>query len=120
MYSDGKSEVDAYTPTDRSVSFGTLAKGTSWGRPRDMAGLGVNIGWISSSHAQYLGMGGVDGFVGDGHISAAPEGSLDVFYSYNIRKSYWLSGDYQRVTNPAFNSARGPVDIFNVKIHGEF
>jgi high affinity Mn2+ porin len=120
MYSDGKTEVDAYGPTDRSLSFGTLAKGNSWHRPQDFAGLAVNIGWISNIHAQYLGMGGVDGFIGDGHISAAPEGTMDAFYTYNIHKSYWLSGDYQRVTNPGMNSARGPVDIFNVKVHAEF
>jgi high affinity Mn2+ porin len=120
MYADGKTEVDAYTPTDRALSFGVLAKGNSWGRPQDYTGVAVNIGWISDVHARYLGMGGIDGFIGDGHISAAPEGTFDVFYTYNIHKSYWLSGDYQRVTNPAMNSARGPVDIFNVKVHAEF
>ncbi len=120
MYADGKTEVDAYTPTDRCASAGVLAKGTLWHRPQDMTGVGVNYGWISSAHAQYLRMGGIDGFIGDGYITAAAEGTLDVFYSLNIHKSYWLAGDYQRVVNPGFNSDRGPVDIFNIKIHGEF
>jgi len=65
-------------------------------------------------------MGGIDGFIGDGYITPASEGTLDVFYSLSIHKSYWLAGDYQRVTNPGFNSDRGPVDIFNIKIHAEF
>jgi high affinity Mn2+ porin len=120
MVSDGKSEVDAYTSTDRSVSFGSLARGTSWHRPNDVAGLALNLGWISSSHTQYLRLGGVDGFIGDGYITPASEVALDAFYSANYRKSFWVAGDYQRIINPAFNSDRGPVNIFSLKIHGEF
>ena len=120
MAADGKTEVDAYTSTDRSASFGTLARGSAWRRPLDIAGLGYNLGWISSPHRKYLALGGIDGFVGDGHIHAASERALDVFYSVNYRKSFWLSGDYQRVDNPAFNTDRGPVNIFSVKVHGEF
>jgi high affinity Mn2+ porin len=120
MYADGRSEVDAYTSDDRSATFAVLAKGSAWSRPKDVVGIGTNIGWISNIHAKYLGMGGVDGFVGDGAISAAAEESLDMFYSAAFRKVYWLSGDYQHVAHPGFNSARGPVNIFTVRIHGEF
>jgi len=120
MYADGKTEVDAYTSTDRSVSTGLLAKGTLWSRPRDVTGVGVHLGWISKAHSEYLGLGGIDGFVGDGKINPGSEGALDVFYSLNFHKSFWLAGDYQHVTNPGFNADRGPVSLFLVKIHGEF
>lgn len=120
MISDGKEEVDAYTSTDRSLAFGVLAKGASWLRPRDLAGLGVGLGWISKAHADYLQLGGIDGFVGDGRINPAAETALDAFYSFNVHKVFWLSGDYQRITNPGFNSDRGPVNIFSIKVHGEF
>ena len=120
MYSDGRAEVDAYTSTDRSVSLGLLAKGSSWSRPLDIAGAGMNIGWISQAHADYLRLGGIDAFIGDGFISAAPETAFDVFYDLNLRKFLWISGDYQRVLNPAFNSDRGPVNIFGTRIHVEF
>ena len=120
MYSDGKTEVYAYTSTDRSATVGVLAKGTSWSRPRDLTGLGENIGWISDIHAKYLGMGGIDGFIGDGAITAASERSVDLFYSANFRKIYWLTGDYQHISNPGFNAARGPVNVFTVRVHGEF
>ena len=121
MYSDGKTEVDAYTSTDRSASFGALAKGSLWSRPKDVAGMGVNLGWISKAHAEYLRLGGIDGFIGDGSIKPAMETGLDVFYSVYVRKLFfWLTGDYQRVMNPAFNADRGPVNIFGVRIHGEF
>jgi len=120
MISDGKTEVDAYTSTDRSFSFGVLATGSSWSRPRDITGVGVNLGWISKAHADYLQLGGIDGFIGDGRIHPASETALDAFYSFNYLKSFWLSGDYQRIVNPAFNSDRGPLNVFSLKVHGEF
>ncbi len=120
MYSDGQTEVDAYTATDRSASFGVLARGSAWSRAGDVAGVGVNLGWISKAHADYLRLGGVDGFIGDGTIKTGMESSFDMFYSVNFRKSFWLSGDYQRIINPAFNADRGPFNVFSVKIHGEF
>jgi high affinity Mn2+ porin len=120
MVSDGRTEVDAYTSTDRSASFGTLARGSAWSRPADLAGVGFNLGWISQPHAEYLRLGGVDGFIGDGSIKPAVESALDVFYSMNLRKSLWLSADYQHVIHPAFNADRGPVNIFSARIHAEF
>jgi hypothetical protein len=120
MVSDGKTEVDAYTATDRSASFGVLAKGSSWSRSRDLAGVGVNLGWISREHAEYLRSGGVDGFIGDGSIKPGMESAVDLFYSVSLRKAFWLTGDFQHIANPAFNADRGPVNVFSVKIHGEF
>jgi high affinity Mn2+ porin len=120
MYADGKTEVYAYTSTDRSATLGVLAKGSSWSRPKDFVGIGGNLGWISDIHAKYLGMGGIDGFVGDGAITAGAEKSLDLFYSANFAKIYWLTGDYQHIANPGFNAARGPLNVFTVRIHGEF
>jgi high affinity Mn2+ porin len=52
-------------------------------------------------------MGGADGFVGDGAIAAGAERSLDLFYSAHFRGVYWLTGDYQHLTNPGFNAAVG-------------
>ena len=101
-------------------SFGMLAKGSSWSRPRDVLGAGANFGWLSKAHVEYLRLCGIDGFVGDGRIKPATESALDVFYSFNFQKVFWLSGDYQHVTNPGFNKDRGPVNVFSVRIHGEF
>ena len=120
MYSDGKTEVDAYTSADRSASVGMLAKGSLWRRPRDVAGVGVNLGWISKVHAEYLSMGGVDGFVGDGAIRPGAETSFDAFYSVAARRWLWLTGDYQHIVNPGFNQDRGPVNVFTLRLHGEF
>lgn len=120
MYSDGQTEVYSFTSTDRSISLGTLGRGSLWRRPRDYFGLGFGIGWISEAHAQYLGMGGIDGFVGDGRIDPAAESVFEVFYGVNLHSSIWISGDYQHITNPAYNADRGPVDIFGARFHAEF
>jgi high affinity Mn2+ porin len=120
MYSDGRTEVDAYNPADRSISVGSVAKGTLWHRPFDVAGLGFGMSWISSSHAQYLAMGGVDGFVGDGRLRQAGEGVVDAFYSVNLLKAIWVSADYQFLWNPGFNADRGPVNILGGRVHAEF
>jgi hypothetical protein len=85
-----------------------------------VTGIGSGLSWISSIHAQYLAMGGVDGFVGDGHLRQAAEGVFEVFYSVNLLKALWLTADYQYLWNPGFNADRGPVNIFGTRAHAEF
>ena len=120
MHSDGHTEVEAYDSADRSASVGTAVKGTLWGQPLDSAGLGFGTSWISAIHAQYLKMGGVDGFIGDGALTQANENMTEVFYSRHIARSIYLSFDYQRVWNPGYNAVRGPVNLFGGKFHVEF
>ena len=120
MYSDGRTEVYAYNPADRSLSLGAVAKGSSWRRPFDVAGIGGGLAWISRAHADYLDLGGVDGFVGDGHLRQAAEGTFEAFYSVNLFRALWVTADYQHLWNPGFNADRGPVDILGGRVHAEF
>ncbi len=120
MIADGQTEVDAYNPADRSISLGVLGKGTSWHRPFDLVGAGFGMSWISAAHARYLAMGGVDGFIGDFGLRQAPEGIVELFYSFNFARAIWLSADFQHLWNPAFNADRGPVEIIGTRIHAEF
>jgi len=120
MVSDGNTEVYSFTSADQSLSFGALAQGSLWGRPKDYAGVGMGFGWISKAHAQYLALGGTDGFIGDGKIRAAAESVFEVFYSYKLPRVVWLSADYQLINHPAYNADRGPVHIFGVRAHAEF
>jgi high affinity Mn2+ porin len=121
MYADGQSEVDAYDSADASLSFGAVARGSLWGRPFDVAGIGFETSFITKIHAKFLAMGGVDGFVGDGHLRQAPEGLFEVFYSVNLLKAMWLAADYQLIWNPGYNADRpGPIHIPGVKFHAEF
>jgi high affinity Mn2+ porin len=120
MYSDGQTEVYSYTSTDRSISFGAIARGTVWKRRGDSVGLGWSQGWISQIHAEYLNMGGIDGFIGDGKINQAPEGVIEAYYSLSLGSSAWFTADYQHIYNPAFNADRGPVNILGGRVHVEF
>ena len=120
MYSDGMTEVYSYTSTDRSISLGALVKGKRWHREKDLFGIGFAQGWLSSSHVAYLGMGGIDGFIGDGAINYRPERVVDIFYSFSVLSSVWLSADYQHIENPAYNADRGPVNIYGARAHVEF
>jgi high affinity Mn2+ porin len=120
MYSDGKTEVEAYDSADRSISVGSVVRGTKWRRPLDSVGVGFATSFISAMHAKYLAMGGVDGFIGDGALTKSNEVMTEVYYSKHIVKSIFASLDYQRVWNPAYNAARGPVNLFGGKFHVEF
>jgi hypothetical protein len=120
MFADGETEVQAYTSSDRSVSLGVLAQGSLWKRPMDVAGVGGAMAWISAHHADYLALGGVDGFIGDGAITPGPESVIEAFYSVNLLKVLWLTFDYQHLINPAFNQKRGPVNVFAGRVHAEF
>jgi high affinity Mn2+ porin len=112
MYSDGQTEVYSFVSSDRSVSGGVLARGTSWHRPHDLTGLAVAVSWLSQAHIDYLRLGGVDGFLGE-HV-------VEAFYSVNFLSSLWLTFDYQHIQNPAYNSDRGPAEVLSGRLHAEF
>jgi hypothetical protein len=120
MYSDGQTEVDAFNAADRSLSVGAVANGAGWHRRFDAAGAGFGMSWISQVHAQYLAMGGVDGFIGDGNLRQAGEGIVDFFYSVNFLKAIWLTADYQHLWHPGYNADRGPVEVLSGRVHAEF
>jgi hypothetical protein len=120
MKSDGRSEVDAFESADSSLALAALVKGTRWKRAQDSVGIGFAQNWISSAHANFLGMGGVDAFIGDGRIRNRPERAFELFYNLGLTKFFWLTLDYQRVENPAYNADRGPVTIYGFRLHAEF
>lgn len=120
MWSDGKAEVDAFDSADRDASIGATATGALWRRPLDRAGIGFETTWISASHARYLEMGGIDDFIGDGRLRAAPEELFESFYSVNFFRALWLAADYQIVFNPAYNADRGPENVIGGRVHAEF
>lgn len=120
LWADGQSEVQAYTPADRSASAGALATGGAWGRPRDVAGAALGASWISTPHAEYLALGGVDGFVGDGALRRGAEVEAEILYAVGVLPGVWVTADYQRVWNPGFNADRGPVDVLGARIHAQY
>ena len=120
MKSDGRAEVDAFESADSSAALALLVRGTRWARAQDSIGVGLAEDWISAAHANYLGMGGVDAFIGDGRLRAAPERAFEVFYNAALAKALWLTLDFQQVRHPAYNADRGPLNIYGLRLHTEF
>jgi carbohydrate-selective porin OprB len=120
MKTDGRTETVAFTEVDDSFSSGFLFKGNLWGRTQDTVGLSLMQNRLSSHRRQFLEAGGISFFIGDGGINYKPETIFEGFYSLGISKSIWLTGDYQRIQNPAYNASRGPVNVFAFRFHAEF
>jgi high affinity Mn2+ porin len=75
---------------------------------------------LSKIHREYLAQGGLDFMIGDGRINYHQEQIFETYYSARISKNIWTSLDYQYIINPAYNSDRGPVNIYGVRLHMEF
>jgi high affinity Mn2+ porin len=120
MKSDGKTETEAFTETDGSLSLGAVTKGTRWGRAKDTVGVGYLVNSISSERRNYLAAGGISFFLGDGNLNYAPEREFEIYYSMNVWKDLYVTADYQHMWNPGYNADRGPVDFGALRFHVEF
>jgi len=105
---------------NRSLSGGLSIKGARWGRPNDVIGIGGAINGISQDYRDFLAAGGLGVLVGDGALNYRRERVLEAYYAYALTKAITLTGDYQFITNPAYNADRGPVHVFSGRLHGEF
>jgi high affinity Mn2+ porin len=119
-WNDGKTEIMAFTDIDASLSLGASIKGTRWGRPDDVIGIGGAINALSRDHRDFLAAGGLGPLIGDGQLNYRRERILESYYAYALNKQLTLTGDYQLITNPAYNADRGPVSVFSGRLHGEF
>jgi high affinity Mn2+ porin len=120
MKTNGHYETYAFTEVDNSFSGGAVLKGSRWGRAHDTLGLAWMCNGLSAQRRQFLQAGGVSFFIGDGALNYRPEKILEAFYSLQVNKFLWLTGDYQRIQNPAFNASRGPVNVYALRLHAEF
>jgi high affinity Mn2+ porin len=117
----GQEEVWQFTDIDRSLSGGLQLKGTSWNRSGDTVGLAGIIDGLSSAHRDFLAAGGLGPLIGDGKLPHyAVEGVIETYYDAEVIKGVHLAADYQFVANPAYNSDRGPVNIFAARFHFQF
>jgi high affinity Mn2+ porin len=119
-WNDGKTEIMAFTDIDASLSLGTSIKGTKWGRPDDVIGLGGAINSLSRDHRDFIAAGGLGPLIGDGALNYRRERILETYYAFALTKALTLTADYQLITNPAYNADRGPVHVFSGRFHGEF
>ena len=127
--SDGHTETMSFTEADNSMSVGLGMNGTSWTRPHDTIGISMMQNGLSSYRKNYLQNGGVSYFIGDTAypyagpnqtINYRPERIGEVYYNAMLVKNVLLGVNFQHIQNPAYNSARGPVNIASFRIHAEF
>jgi len=123
--SDGHTETMSFTEADNSISVGMGLNGTSWERPSDTVGISMMQNGLSSFRRGYLQAGGVSYFIGDyagptQTISYRPERIGEVYYNALVVKNVLAGLNFQHISNPAYNSARGPVNILSFRLHAEF
>jgi hypothetical protein len=119
-WDDGKTETWAFTEVDRSLTAGLSLKGTAWGRTQDRLGLACIQNGLAPDHIDYLVAGGLGFLIGDGRLNYAPERILEATYALASGRFFFVSLDFQRCWNPAYNADRGPVSLFALRCHGQF
>lgn len=118
-WADGKTETYAFTEIDRSISAGARIKGALWSRAEDELSIGIVGNALSQERRDYLAKGGISFFIGDGALDYRPETIVELLYMLRIVKWASVSIDWQHISNPAYNAARGPVDLGAVRLHVE-
>lgn len=120
MHTDGGTETYAFTEADQSFAAGLSLQGAGWGRAQDTLGLMLAQNGLSAQRRAYLEAGGISFFIGDGALGYQPETIFEIYYSVGLGRRVFLTLDYQRIQNPAYNADRGPVDFAGVRLHAEF
>ena len=120
-WADGNHEEWDNTDIDRSAELGVSVNGKLWGRADDTVGIAGVVNGISSAHVAYLNAGGLGIVIGDGQLPhPGLEQIIETYYSYAMSASTKLSFDYQFIANPAYNTDRGPVNVFAGRFHWQF
>jgi high affinity Mn2+ porin len=120
-WADGNVEPWDNTDIDHTVSGGVSIAGKQWGRPDDTLGVAGAINGISSAHEAYFNAGGLGIVIGDGMLPhPGLEQIIETYYSYSVSASTKVSFDYQFIANPAYNTDRGPVNVFGARYHWQF
>lgn len=119
-WSDGRNESFAYTELDRTAEAGVFSTGNRWHRANDRAGAAFIANGIVKSHQEYLASGGLGFLLGDGGLTYGPERIFEAFYTAHLWRGFFASADVQRIANPGYNRARGPVLVPGLRLHVDF
>ena len=119
-WSDGQSEAWTFADVDRTATLGLSIKGESWGRANDTVGLAGIINGISRVHREFLAAGGTGILAGDGSLDYGLEKIMEAYYDVAIWKTVHGAFDYQFISDPAYNRARGPVSVLGARLHWSF
>jgi high affinity Mn2+ porin len=119
-WQDGQTAAATFTDADWTVQLGLSVKGAEWHRPGDTFGICTNVVGASDAQIAFLKAGGTGILNGDGNLTYAPETSFETYYDFAIAKNFHFAFDYQFFADPAFNRDRGPVDVFQGRLHWEY
>jgi high affinity Mn2+ porin len=120
-WADGSVEPWDFTDIDRTLSGGFSFNGKNWGRPDDTIGIAGVINGIQGVHQEFFNAGGLGILIGDGQLPRPGfEQIIEAYYSYALNSSTRLTFDYQFLNNPAYNTDRGPVNAFAVRMRSAF
>jgi high affinity Mn2+ porin len=120
-WADGTREPWDFTDIDRTISGGVSITGKQWGRPTDTFGVAGVLNNISGVHQAFFNAGGLGILIGDGQLpNPGLEEIFETYYSYGFTEATKLTFDYQFINNPAYNTQRGPVNAFAVRLHTQF
>jgi len=45
---------------------------------------------------------------------------METYYKLGLSKNFDITADYQFFINPGHNAARGPVNVFSLRVRGAF
>jgi len=117
-WNDGKTATWAFAEIDNSGSLGLRYYGIGKKRSTDNIGLAFVSNGISSSHREFLNIGGYGFMIGDGKLpNYIRENIFELFYQVKLFENLYASADYQFVTHPAYNRDRGPVSLLAARVH---
>jgi high affinity Mn2+ porin len=117
----GNVEAYEFTDIDRTLTAGLSIKGSRWNRADDTVGLAAIDNGISAERERFLNAGGLGILVGDGKLPhPGAEQILETYYRATVLAWAQITLDYQFVKNPGYNTDRGPVSIFAVRVHAQF
>ena len=78
-------------------------------------------------HRDYLAAGGSGFLLGDGALDYAGERIVETYYRAQWSWTSWgaplrvqLGPDFQYITNPGYNAARGPARFYALRLHLEY
>lgn len=85
------------------------------GRRRDRA-----LSGLHGDRVRYFALGGTSVYIGDGALSYAGEKNMEAYYKLGFGKDMDATFDYQLLVNAAHNAARGPVNVFGLRLRAAF
>ncbi|HEX4583858.1 MAG TPA: carbohydrate porin [Burkholderiaceae bacterium] len=117
---DGSKEAFDFTEINRSLAAGLSLAGNRWQRPQDTVGVAGVVNGLSSAARRYFSAGGIGILIGDGQLPHYGfEKIVETYYAAHLAEYLSISVDFQYVVNPAYNTDRGPVSIFGLRLRAE-